>query len=535
MAATLMVTAATTGADPDPDGFAVVLDGHAGRPLGRNATLTLVDLEPGDHLVGLDGSAPNCAITGENPRRVSLEAGASVRLTFYVNCTSATGALAVHTNTLGDGQDPDGYTVAVDGGKGRRIAPNGSVTISALAPGDHQIDVSDVITNCSLSGGPARTVSVQAGVTVDLSLSIDCVARSLHITVTTTGHAPDPNGYTVTVDGGSSQAVGVAGSVEIGGLIDGVHTVTLGDLAPFCDPGQNPRTIQVAGGDMTVPFEISCAGPPTDGRILFNASAGAEVHVFAMSADGSGVVDLTPHASAYAARWSADRSKIVFETYRNGDNEVFVMDADGSHQTRLAAGRSPTWSPDGTRIALISAQRLAVMNADGSNLHRFATGSQSDSPSWSPDGSAIAYTELNLGRCIVVHFDPVCARDIHVLNADGTGGRQVTHATDPHAEASSPAWSPDGSTIAFWRSTSGSTGDLYLISPDGSQSLQLTFSTQVTEAFPVWSPDGLALAFGMRSGSAGDADYDIALIARQGGPTFNLFTGPGEQVPTSWQ
>src|SRR2546426_12505362 len=53
MAATLMVTAATTGADPDPDGFAVVLDGHAGRPLGRNATLTLVDLEPGEHRVAL--------------------------------------------------------------------------------------------------------------------------------------------------------------------------------------------------------------------------------------------------------------------------------------------------------------------------------------------------------------------------------------------------------------------------------------------------------------------------------------------------
>jgi hypothetical protein len=536
--ATLVVTTSTSGIDPDLDGYIVVLDDQAGRPLARNSTLTLSDLEPGEHQVALDGRSPNCAVTGDNPMTVSVNPGTTVRVTFYVTCAAATGALTIHTATTGDGQDPDGYSASIDGGSGRRLTPTGSLTVSGLPPGDHVVEVADVITNCRLEGEPSRTVRVEAGATVDLALSFICVGRTLRITTTTTGPAPDPNGYTVAVDGGVPEAIGVAASLDVGGLVDGEHTVTLSDLAPFCVVAEDPRTIRVAETTAPVSFEVFCAGPPRDGGlILFNGEVRSEVHVFVMHPDGTGQVDLTPNASGYSAHWSPDRSRIVFETYRNGANEVFVMHADGSHQARLAAGRSPAWSPDGSRIAFIGSAGLTIMNADGSHPRPLQTGRQPDSPAWSPDGSAIAYTEVNPSRCTLILFDLFCAQDIHVLNADGSGGHQVTHATDALTSSLSPAWSPDGTAIAFTRGAplSGGGGELFLVAPDGTQLSQLTSTSTVTEAFPVWSPDGRALAFAQVSRTTPGADYDLALIARQGGAPVTLLAQPGEQLPTSWR
>jgi TolB protein len=374
------------------------------------------------------------------------------------------------------------------------------------------------------------------GEAVHLALAIACTPRSLHITTATTGRAPDPDGYTVSVDGGPAQPIAVAGSLDVGGLVDGQHTVLLGGLAPFCDPVENPRTLQVAGAVTPVSFEISCAGPPTSGRILFSGVTGTEVHLFSMKPDGSDVVDLTPAANAYGGRWSADRAKIVFETSRNGDSEVFTMNADGSHAMRLAAGHSPTWSPDGTRIAFIVGAQLAVMNADGSHLRELAIGRRADSPSWSPDGRTIAYSDLNPSQCVLIFFDPVCARDIYVVNADGSGGRQVTHARDAVTWSNSPVWSPDGSTIAFWRATFGTgLGNLCLVAPEASQPIELTSTTLVGEAFPAWSPDGRFLAFGILAADDPDAEYDVAIISRQGGAPVVVLARPGEQRPTSWR
>jgi len=531
--ATLVVTASTAGIDPDLDGYAMVLDDQAGRRLARNATLTVLDLEPGEHRVELDDFASNCSVEGENPRTLDVKAGAKVTVTFYVTCAATTGALAVHTITTGEVLDPDGYAAVIDGQGSRRLVPNGSQTISGLAPGVHRVDVQDLITNCHLEGEPTRTVTVEAGATADLTLSVACVARAVYISVGTTGQAPDPDGYAVAVDGNESQAIGVSGSLDVGGLLDGEHTVTLSGLASYCDAAENPRTIQLSESSTAVRFDVVCPGPPVEGRILFNGPAGSEVHVFVMSPDGSGRRDLTPHANGFSAQWSPDRSRIVFETTRNGRSELFVMNADGSHPTRFAAGRAPAWSPDGARIAFIVDAGLTVMDLDGSHRHLLPTGRRSNAPSWSPDGRMIAYDQENPARCGLIQFDVLCARDVYIVNTDGTGGRLLTAAPDGLTWSTGPAWSPDGTAIAFVRSKfSTSEADLYLVAPDGTHLVQLTATSRLVERNPVWSPDGRALAFGL---SAGAAALDIALMPREGGTPISLLSGAGEQLATSWR
>src|SRR5205823_5669879 len=97
---------------------------------------------------------------------------------------------------------------------------------------------------------------------------------------------------------------------------------------------------------------------------------------------------------------------IAFVSTRDGNPEIYTMDADGSHQTRLtnhsARDLFPSWSPDGTKIAFQSDRdkfggvqesqpNIFVMDADGSNVTQLTTSGNALQPDWSPDGTKIAY------------------------------------------------------------------------------------------------------------------------------------------------
>src|SRR3989449_5720772 len=96
--------------------------------------------------------AANCSVSGANPQSVNVPTGGTATTTFAVSCAATTGNLAVTTNTTGSNLDPDGYTVTIDGGPSQTIATNGSVTFNGLAAGNHQVTLSGMAANCSLSG-----------------------------------------------------------------------------------------------------------------------------------------------------------------------------------------------------------------------------------------------------------------------------------------------------------------------------------------------------------------------------------------------
>jgi TolB protein len=202
--------------------------------------------------------------------------------------------------------------------------------------------------------------------------------------------------------------------------------------------------------------------------------------------------------------------EIAFTVNRDGWGEIWVMRADGANRRRLteleppendAAGSGgPVWSPDGTQIAfsaqggtLEEDQRLTevyVMRADGTDVRRLTTNDDLDmASSWSPDGTRIAFTRITqLGTARA-------SSGVFVMDADGSDEEQLTQAVAPAFDGA-PAWSPDGSTIAFTRfSPSAGPGSqssgLYIARLEGRAVRKLASDGGDAD----WSPDGVRIAF----------------------------------------
>jgi Tol biopolymer transport system component len=226
------------------------------------------------------------------------------------------------------------------------------------------------------------------------------------------------------------------------------------------------------------------AFPGANGKIAFYTGQGTSDNIWVMQPDGSGLTQLTSLPNReWDPTWSPDGTKIALVV----DQDIWTMNADGTNMVNLTNGQqgfSPSWSPDGSKIAFTATRanpgdfqsKIYVMNADGSDQHRITDGFTSDhSPAWSPDGR-IAF---------------VRSMRIFKMDADGSNPTQVT---DEASSAYGPTWSPTGHRIAYTRSDSGPgiTAGIHTINPDGTNDVDL--SGALTEANnPAWSPDGSKL------------------------------------------
>jgi Tol biopolymer transport system component len=146
---------------------------------------------------------------------------------------------------------------------------------------------------------------------------------------------------------------------------------------------------------------------------------------------------------------SPSGTQVVFVSNRDGDNNIYLINTDGTGLRRLSSNPTidydPTWSPDGSRIAYVTRTgssrnvetRLSLVNADGTNTIELNLGDGGGKqPAWSPNGQQLAFSSWRGGG------------DDHlfVVNVDGTGLRQLTFGSDL---AFYPKWSPDGTKIAF--------------------------------------------------------------------------------------
>ena len=206
-----------------------------------------------------------------------------------------TGDLTVSAVTTGSDLDPDGYTVTVDGAQSQALGVNASVTYSGLTAADHSVQIGGIASNCTLSGANTQTASVPAGATAQVTFDITCAVLppttgDLKVTTSTTGSNLDPDGYTVSVDGGAGQPITINNTTGITftGLSAGTHTVALSGVAANCTvSGGNSQTATViAGQTASVAFSVTCAAL-TGSLTVTTATSGSNAPSgYAVTVDG---------------------------------------------------------------------------------------------------------------------------------------------------------------------------------------------------------------------------------------------------------
>ena len=226
------------------------------------------------------------------------------------------------------------------------------------------------------------------------------------------------------------------------------------------------------------------------GRIVFTSTRDGNLEIYVMDADGGNQERLTDNpADDSDPAWSPDRTKIAFVSNRNrGFVQIHVMDTDGKNAISLTDGweTAPDWSLDGQKIAFTSRNaqgrgRIAVMDADGNNVFELTEGYN---PSWSPDGTNVTFDRRN-----EEHHS-----QIHVINVNS---HEIENVTRDLRNASSPAWSPNGRKIAYVSPEDGFY-QIYVMNADGKNRKRLTNNRahkKVDNRQPTWSPDGRTIAY----------------------------------------
>jgi hypothetical protein len=165
---------------------------------------------------------------------------------------SSDGRIEVAVSTNGSDLDSDGFSVTVDGGTARFVAPGGSVVLDSLSEGGHSVLLGGLAENCRVEGTNPRLVVVGRDGQVHVSFDVRCdraTTGGFTIQVTTTGAEADADGYSLAVAGADIRVISPNASETFTGLVPGVHLVTLKDLDEPCAlTGGNPQPFTVVPG-----------------------------------------------------------------------------------------------------------------------------------------------------------------------------------------------------------------------------------------------------------------------------------------------
>lgn len=332
----------------------------------------------------------------------------------------------------------------------------------------------------------------------------------IHVSIATTGTDLDPDGYVVMVGDSIRLPVRINDTLTIGPLSwQYPNWVQLNGIAPNCaTDAMSVRmlTYNSAQGP-NVTFAVSCVGasipPGIAGEQLLFVRQG---RIYRTTVGSGSITSLT---TGDDPTWSPDGTRIAFTR----GTDVYVMNANGTNE-RLIATRSieypawenylggtvPAWSPDGTRLALGSSNGLVIVRADSVTSPvslEFASWPLFSAPAWSPDGRQLALVS-DLDSWGGIEVLQIYVRD--ASDSDATHDTQLTNFQGwPFGSWTEPAWSPDGTRIAFLACAAMdhayrcSDGALEVMNRDGSN-VRLLARTRGL-ARPSWTPDGQSIIY----------------------------------------
>ncbi len=255
--------------------------------------------------------------------------------------------------------------------------------------------------------------------------------------------------------------------------------------------------------------EDNCSGSSLGSDLIaYSSRTTGNYSIHTMNAsDGCGKTQLTASdANAYGPAWSPDGQELAFFSDATGKSQIYRMQRSGGAPavqvtSDLSNQVSPTWSPDGLRLAFASdrtqpasqAYEIYVIDRDGNNETQITSDpdptdflqASHTAPDWSAATNQIAFasnrdnTERQIGT------------DIYAIDADGSNLTRLTQTLSD--TESDPAWSPDGSRIAF-TSNRGGNNDIFVMNADGTGQVNLSNSFGADQS-PSWSADGTQIAF----------------------------------------
>jgi Tol biopolymer transport system component len=250
--------------------------------------------------------------------------------------------------------------------------------------------------------------------------------------------------------------------------------------------------------------------------------------------------------------------RIAFHRGDLGRSQIFTANPDLSHEVQLTAGSedgaTPAWSPDGSRIAFMSARSdpdpdnglevrdIYTMKPDGSDVLKITDSvGFSGNPSWSPDGRWLVFA--------ADRADNPRSQGLYLIRSDGTGGlRRLTTLPATSNWQELARFSPDGSLIVFTEYRGGNElrnhmdgrvvaehSALFTVRPDGTDIRQITpWGIHASDAD--WSPDGTKLVFGAQPTHKGNIG-DVLVSDADGGHIVDLTQdhgATGGTLSTAW-